>query len=203
MKKVFESTVHKQRFVLGLVCGLLPILDIIFGLIFEHNFPQSISITYYSAYCIIMVAALTLCTFFLSTYEGYDMGDRIWTILAALGAFGVMAFPCYNDGVKVIGLFSLNVDTSNILHFISAFLVFGSFAIMTLTQFTKGSHKKRNILYYVCGAIMILALVCTGLTMWVPALNFKGSVMVYECIMLEAFALAWLVKSGIFFKNKN
>ena len=77
MKKVFESTVHKQRFVLGLVCGLLPILAIIFGLLIENAFPQSISITYYSTYCVIMIAALTLCTFFLSTYEGYDMGDRI------------------------------------------------------------------------------------------------------------------------------
>lgn len=201
MNKVFESTVHKQRFILGLVCGLLPILDIIFGLLIEHSMPQSISITYYSVYCIIMIAALTLCTFFLSTYEGYDMGDRIWTILAALGSFGVMAFPCYNYGFERIGLFNLSAEVSNILHFVSAFLVFGSFGIMTLTQFTKGGHKKRNILYRVCGIVMIAALAMLGITMAIPVLNFHGATMVYELIMLEAFAVAWLTKSGIFFKK--
>lgn len=112
-----------------------------------------------------------------------------------------MAFPCHKDGVHHIGLFNLPVDASNILHFISAFLVFGSFAIMTITQFTKGSHKKRNILYYVCGGIMIASLLLLGLSMLIPVLNFSGAVMVYEFIMLEAFAVAWLVKSGIFFKK--
>ena len=112
-----------------------------------------------------------------------------------------MAFPCYIDGVFHIGLFNLPIDASNILHFVSAFLVFGSFAIMTITQFTKGGHKKRNILYYICGSIMLAALAMLGLSMAIPAINFPGATMVYELIMLEAFAVGWLVKSGVFFKK--
>lgn len=112
-----------------------------------------------------------------------------------------MAFPCYTHGVLHIGLFNLPINTSNILHFVSAFLVFGSFGIMTLTQFTKGGHKKRNILYRVCGIAMIAALVMLGISMFIPVLNFHGAVMVYELIMLEAFAVAWLTKSGVFFKK--
>ena len=88
-----------------------------------------------------------------------------------------------------------------LLHFVSAFLVFGSFGIMTLTQFTKGGHKKRNILYRICGIVMIAALAMLGITMAIPVLNFHGATMVYELIMLEAFAVAWLTKSGIFFKK--
>lgn len=112
-----------------------------------------------------------------------------------------MAFPCYIDGVLHIGLFNLPVNTSNILHFVSAFLVFGSFGVMTITQFTKGGHKKRNILYRTCGITMIAALAMLGISMFIPVLNFHGAVMVYELIMLEAFAVAWLTKSGIFFKK--
>lgn len=201
---MFKSQLHLQRFILGIICGLLPILDIVFGLVFYKHVPQSISVTYYYNFNVIMISALVLCAFFLFTYKGYDLGDRIFTILAGIGALGVAAFPMTNvfehDVVKV-GLFSLPDDISNIIHFIMAILVFGSFGLMTLTQFTKGKHKKRNILYYICGGIMLLAMLLTGLSSFISFLNFNACVMVYELIMLEAFAIAWLTKSCVFVKK--
>lgn len=202
----FKSQVHIQRFVLGLVCGLLPILDIVFGLVFYKHIPQSISVTYYYNFNIIMIGALVLCSFFLFTYKGYDLGDRVFTILAGIGSFGVASFPMSNPfvkGVVKVGLFSLPDNISNIIHFIMAILVFGSFGLMTLTQFTKGKHKKRNILYYICGGIILLAMLLTGLSSFIPLLNFNACIMVYELIMLEAFAVAWLTKSGIFFRGNK
>ena len=106
----------------------------------------------------------------------------------------------FADGVKV-GLFSLPDNISNIIHLISAILVFGSFGLMTFTQFTKGKHKYRNILYYICGGVILLTMLLMGLSSFVSFLNFKASTMIYELIMLEAFAIAWLTKSGIFFKK--
>ena len=203
---IFKSQLHLQRFVLGLICGLLPILDIVFGLVFYGHIPQSISVTYYYNFKIIMIGALILCSFFLFTYKGYDLGDRIFTILAGIGSFGVASFPMSNtfvQGVVKVGLFSLPDNISNIIHFVMAILVFGSFGLMTLTQFTKGKHKRRNILYYICGAVILLAMLLTGLSYFISVLNFNASTMVYELIMLEAFAIAWLTKSGIFFREKK
>lgn len=204
--KLFKSTLHAQRFSLGLICGLLPILCCIFGLIFYKFIPQSISITYYYNFNIIMISALILCSFFLFTYQGYDLGDRIFTILSGIGAFGVAAFPMEAPEFwhsTNVGLFSLPDNVSDILHLISAALVFGCFGLMTITQFTKGKHKRRNILYYICGIVMLLCLVLLGLGSIIPCLAFKGYVMLYELIMLEAFALSWLVKSAVFFKDKS
>lgn len=201
---MFKSQLHLQRFVLGLICGLLPILDIVFGLVFYKHIPQSISVTYYYNFNVIMISALVLCAFFLFTYKGYDLGDRVLTILAGVGALGVAIFPMSNIfvmGTVKVGLFSLPDNISNIIHFIMAILVFGSFGIMTLTQFTKGKHKRRNILYYICGSIILLAMLLTGLSSFVEVLNFNACVMVYELIMLEAFAIAWLTKSCIFLKR--
>lgn len=200
---IFKSQVHLQRFVLGLICGLLPVLDIVFGLVFYKHIPPSISITYYYNFNVIMIGALVLCSFFLFTYKGYDLGDRVFTILAGIGSLGVAIFPMTNvfDKGSLVGLFSLPDNISNIIHYVMAILVFGSFGVMTLTQFTKGKHKYRNILYYICGAVIILAMVLLGLSSFIPLLNFNACVMVYELIMLEAFAIAWLVKSGVFFKE--
>lgn len=209
MKKMtFESTVHVQRFVLGVICGLLPILCTLFGVISinvggdDISTIYSISATYYSQHKIIMIGTLWLCSFFLFTYKGYDLGDRIFTILAGIGAFGVSAFPCavdlYTDRV---GLFSLSMNVSNVIHSISAGLVFGSFTLMTLTQFTKGKRKKRNVCYYVCSGIMavgILLVILKNIFGWV-----EFTIMIFEAIMLEAFAVAWIVKSGAFTYNKE
>lgn len=204
LKLKFENTVHKQRFALGIICGLLPILCTLFGLIsctWGGNpiyILNSISETYYSNHKIIMIISLGLCTFFFATYHGYDLGDRIFTILSAIGAIGVAAFPCSSSfyTMKCVGLFSLPIKASNIVHFISAFLVFGSFTLMTLTQFTKGNDATRNKIYYICGVIMALALL--GVIV-IPDFPFR--MMILEFIMLEAFSVAWITKSKVKITN--
>lgn len=203
---MFKSQLHLQRFILGLICGLLPILDIAFGLIYYKHIPQSISITYYYNFNVIMIGALILCSFFLFTYKGYDLGDRIFTILAGIGSLGVASFPMSNmfeKNIVLVGLFSLPDNISNLIHYIMAILVFGSFGLMTLTQFTKGKHKYRNIIYYICGGVILLAMLLTGLSSFTAVLNFNYCIMIYELIMLEAFSIAWLTKSGVFFRGKK
>lgn len=200
-KLEFEGTVQKQRFWLGVLCGALPILCVLFGVLsctYGQNpvyILNSISETYYTNHKIIMIGVLLTASGFLFCYEGYDLGDRLWTVLAAIGAAGVAAFPCSSSfhNLDYVGLFSLPNNVSNIVHFIFAFLTFGSLALMTLTQFTKGTDKKRNIIYTVCSIIMLLAIVMIPVSGWIGMPGW--STMLFEFIHLEAFAVAWFTKS--------
>ena len=196
-KLQFEGTVQKQRFWLGVLCGAC----VLFGILsctYGGNPPyilDSISETYYSNHKIVMIGVLLTASGFLFCYEGYDLGDRLWTVLAAIGAAGVAAFPCSSSfyNLDYVGLFSLPNNVSNIVHFIFAFLTFGSLAIMTLTQFTKGTDKKRNVVYIVCSIIMLLAIVMIPVSGKIGMPNW--STMLFEFIHLEAFATAWFTKS--------
>jgi hypothetical protein len=202
----FEKQVHYQRFMLGIICGLLPVLCLLFGLLggmVGVNNPEwyvSISATYFANSNMCMIGALCLCAFFLFTYQGYDLGDRLFTAIAGIAALLIVACPCSAMGTAAyLGLFALPAAISNAIHGISAAVLFLSFALMILTQFTKGGRKDRNILYYVCGGIMLAAMALVVVSM---AANFVPYMtMICEFIMLEAFAVAWIVKSDAFKKN--
>ena len=199
----FESHTHYQRFMLGIICGLLPVCCILFGLLGELtgiNYPNwyvSISATYFANSNMCMIGALCLCSFFLFTYKGYDLGDRFFTMTSAISALVLVACPCNAQGSgSHLGLLALPARLSSTIHDISAAVLFIAFALMILTQFTKGNHKRRNTLYRICGWIMIFTLALVALGNFVPQPAYMT--MIYEFIMLEAFAVAWIVKSGVF-----
>lgn len=198
----FETQTHYQRFMLGVICGLLPIACLLFGVLGEIagiNYPEwyvSISATYFANSNMCMVGSLCLCAFFLFTYKGYDLGDRLFTMIAAIAALLIVACPCSAEGTgEYLGLFALPSNISNIIHTIAAATLFLSFAMMILTQFTKGTHKNRNILYYVCGTIMLISMLILTLDYLVDTVPYMT--MIGEFILLEAFAVAWIVKSGV------
>lgn len=199
----FETQTHYQRFMLGIICGFLAPTCLLFGFLGQIagiNYPNwyvSISATYFANSNMCMIGALCLCAFFLFTYQGYDLGDRVFTSIAAIAALLIVACPCSAKGSgEYLGLFALPSKISDTVHSISAAVLFVSFALMILTQFTKGGHKRRNIIYYVCGIIMLAAMGVVVASMffdWVPYMT-----MICEIIMLEAFAVAWIIKSGVF-----
>lgn len=198
----FETQTHYQRFMLGVICGLLPVACLLFGMLGEirgvnyHGWYNSISATYFANSNMCMVGALCLCSFFLFTYKGYDLGDRAYTLVAAVSALLVVAFPTAASKMEYIGLFAIPKKVSNVIHLVAAVALFGSFALMTLTQFTKGEHKRRNTIYRICGWTMLLFMAIAGAGY---ALGFPGYMtMVCETGMLWAFSFAWIVKSGVF-----
>jgi cytochrome b subunit of formate dehydrogenase len=67
---------------------------------------------------------------------------------------------------------------------------------MILTQFTKGKQAKKNKLYRICGWIMVAAIICLVISGFIPSAP-GWLTMLYEFIMLEAFSVAFLVKSGV------
>ena len=206
MKLKIESQVHFQRLVLGIVCGLLPICCILFGLIGADSAPlgeawwYSISATYFSNSQSLMVGALVLTSFFLATYKGYDIGDRVLTIIGSVSSASIVAFPCGNNVYERCGLFMLPTNVSSTVHNISAAILFASFAVMILTQFTKGHSKVRNRIYYVCGSIIVLFMISQAVT---SVLGIHWMTIVNEFFMLEAFAVAWIVKSRAIIQKDN
>lgn len=198
----FEAQVHRQRFALGVICGLLPLGCLLSGLLGEarginyDGWYESISATYFANSGPCMIAALSCSAGFLFSYKGYDRADRVYTLIAAVAALMVVAFPCGAAPLEYVGVFACPVKTSDVLHMIAAITLFGSFALMTMRQFTKGSHKRRNTIYRICGLVMLGFIAVVGLA---TAFNWPGYLtMICEAGMLEAFAVAWIVKSGVF-----
>lgn len=223
----FESPTHYQRFMLGIICGLLPVACLLFGLLGAYRginydgWYESISATYFANSNSCMIIALGLCSFFLITYQGYvdakedekrPLLRRIWkalspkelfrltdrklTLVAAVSAILIVACPCAAAPIDYMGLLALPTKLSDTIHMVAAIALFGSFALMTLTQFTKGRHKRRNTIYRICGWTMLAFMAVVGLA---TILDWPGYMtMVCETGMLEAFAVAWIVKSGVF-----
>lgn len=207
MKLKVESQLHLQRLMLGIICGLLPICCILFGLIGADTAPlgevwwYSISATYFSNSKSLMIGALTLASFFFATYKGYDIQDKVLTRISSVSSLCVIFFPCNNAAFAECGLFMLPTATSATIHNTSAAVLFISFAVMILTQFTKGHDKKRNIVYYICGVVIIAFMISQVVT---SVLNIPWMTIVNEFFMLEAFAVAWIVKSrATFIKYTN
>ena len=218
MKIKVDSQLHMQRLVLGVICGLLPICCVLFGLIGAKDAPletmwwHSISATYFCNSQVWMIGSLVLASFFFATYRGYDIGDRVLTLISSISSICIVIFPCGNAVFDRCGLFMLPTRISGTVHNISAAILFISFAVMILTQFTKGQNKQRNRIYYICGAVIALAMVSQVVT---TILNISWMTIVNEFFMLEAFAVAWVVKSkahivkstkyatGLTMKNNN
>lgn len=198
----FETQAHYQRFMLGIICGLLPIGCLLFGLLGEIrgvNYPgwyNSISATYFSNARMCMIGALCLCSFFLTTYKGYDLGDRIYTLVAAVSALLIVACPCAAAPVDYMGLLALPTKVSDIIHMVAAIALFGCFALMTLTQFPKGGHKRRNTIYRICGWTMLAFMALVGISTVTGLPGYMT--MICEAGMLWAFSVAWIIKSGVF-----
>lgn len=198
MKLKIESQLHLQRLSLGIICGLLPICCVLFGLFGADTAPlgkswwYSISATYFSNSQVWMIGSLVLASFFFATYKGYDIGDRVLTMISSISSICIIIFPCSNTVFERCGLFMLPTNISSVLHNIFATTLFLSFAAMILTQFTKGQNKRRNRVYYVCGTVIILFMISQVIT---SILEIKWMTLINEFFMLEAFAVAWIVKS--------
>ena len=95
-------------------------------------------------------------------------------------------------------------------HYISASVLFVTLALMSLFLFVKTDKSKRptkkkiqrNLIYRVCGVVMLACCVLTLLTSKGIIPNFPRSIFIFETIMLWAFGFSWLVKGETILKDK-
>jgi len=205
-----KNEMLRIRNALGIMGLLLPTTLLFFNLIFGRavNPPdvlQSISATHYSIAYVFFECLVAGVGFFLFFYRGYDITDRVSTIIAGCGAVGLVLFPCSLHDLQVRNFINIPGNVSNILHMITALTFFGALIYIIAFQFTKSGEtkttnkKKRNIIYWVCASLMTCGLLIGG------ALNYFADVWngIFwgEAVALWAFGIAWLTKGGVVFKD--
>jgi uncharacterized membrane protein len=213
----------KLRQVLGILGICLPILSLIFSFFGFHYlnqpiFIRNISATHYHNSYLFFEGILLSVGIFLLIYNGYDIKDKVITIIAGIGAIITCFFPCtdfLNSFNSPWNFLMMPTNITNILHIIGAVTFFACLFFMQVFQFTKTSGKEtrekiiRNRLYIICGWITLLAvIICTPLNTLLLYLGINISLgpigLEYfgETISLWSFGIAWLVKGETLLKDK-
>ncbi len=156
----------------------------------------SISITYYSSP--VLVAVLSSVGFMLLAYRGYNVWDTVVNSLAGVCALCVVSFPTEASWLDIstpVGLFWLPIKVTRIVHYSTAFLLFLLLAINSICLFARGRNEKKNLIYKICGYVILVFLLVFGINQ--VFIGMKGMVIVYESIMLVAFGISWIVKGHL------
>ena len=190
---------------IGFTGILLPLIVAIGGFISGLNIQPSISAYYWTASRDVFVGVLFIAGALLLTYNGYDLQDRITTIIAGIAAIGTAMFPMFND-VSSAGYFSLPGEVSHIFHFAFAITFFLSLAFMSYFQFTKGRHEKANRVYRICGLVIMGSIVVLASTMLILSKNVYSTLritFILESVMLLAFGISWITKGKLLLKESS
>jgi len=209
------------RRIVGALGVALPVVVTVWGLFLSRWSVQDSLSDYYSLRTRdAFVGILFVIGWFLFAYRGYEKMDKIAGYLACVFALGVAIFP--NSGST----------WERIVHFSSAtclFLVLSFFSLLLFTK-TKDSpkgfkptvlsafrfgatksnsmtceKKKRNIVYIVCGIVMLACISLIGLYMlfWQnTAISNIKPVFCLEWLMIWAFGTSWFIKGETILKDK-
>jgi hypothetical protein len=215
--------------IIGVLGMLLPILLWLFLWIVNGytKVLPSISHYYFTRSNVIFIIVVSLIAIFLLVYKK-SKGGFLLSTLAAIGAILLLLFPtnalikdCCDICNSVSIAFIENNCFRNTFHYISAAVFLGSLALMSLFVFTNDNKEKlihepqsctpskvkqQNIVYRICGIIMILALLIIVIgsfnTPFKPIYNANNLTFWMETIAVEAFGFSWLVKGETVFKSK-
>ncbi|HWR32999.1 MAG TPA: hypothetical protein VN451_05720 [Chitinophagaceae bacterium] len=229
MQEPSKSTAKNQSLVIsyltlrkavGILGMSLPFLLLSGYFFFEQDctFPPSISHFYYTDLGNIFVGTLCAVSLFLFSYNGHDKGDKVAAKIAGFFALLVALFPTDFDTfaeMKCSRITDGENPVSNILHYLSATILFSTFAFFSLVQFTKTgtpgkmahAKKTRNGIYKTCGWIIVTSIAGIALVSFLPeSLYIKikpyKPTFILETIALLAFGFSWLIKGETFFRDK-
>ena len=194
---------------LGFILGFGVILDgmLVYGFPFFTSISESATTGPETG--MILPFVLGGMAVFFAGYRGYDLADRICAKVMGLGAFGVAMQLCLSDYVlnyKKIGLLGLSPSNSNIIHSISALLLFGTMIYWVGCRFTKGvgdddrtnMKKWRNHVYKTCALLSLFGVVFFVVG---PVLGIKTSVFWSEEMILLPLSIAIFTKAGGWLKD--
>jgi hypothetical protein len=195
-------TLRRAIGVLGLLFPFLVSLGAL--LIFGTGLQESISAYYYTGTRDVFVGSLWAIGFFLFSYRGYEIQDRIAGKLAWAFALGVALFPTSPD---CQGCSYSHV--ASFLHGVFAAALFLTLSYFSLVLFTKTDPSRpptpqklqRNMVYRICGWIM---LVCIALILIIKfndaitsAIGKYDPVFYLETITILSFGVSWLIKGEV------
>jgi hypothetical protein len=191
-------TLRKTMGVLGIA---LPLILLIGGeVLFQLGLRTSISSYYHTYMGDVLVGTIFAFGIFLYAYKGYERKDDIAGILGGTFAIGVALFPTTIDDKitspdQIVG----------ILHAIFTAAFFAALIYFSLVLFVKSDQPKpypkkkrqRNIVYRVCGWIMVACVVGIGIGFFFPSIGsvFGDSLVFWmEAFAIWAFGVSWLTK---------
>jgi len=194
---------HSLRRAVGWIGILLPFV-LVLGhiIIFDGGRPlNNMSVYYHTGMRDVFVGAVCAIALFLFFYRGYDRWDDISANLAGFFALGVAFFPTVEDGPW---------DWMAHVHFYSAGFFLVILALISIFLFTRGGDHptemkgKRNLIYRVCGIIMLTALAAIEVFfLFFEGINSdSGFVLIAETVTLVAFGTSWLTKGGTLYPDK-
>jgi len=199
------------RKVVGIIGFALPLV-LIFGKILLQGggIEDSISSYYYTDLRGWFVGSLCAIGVFLLSTRGYDIRDAIAGRLACVLAVTVAMFPTTQPSPLCPAPAGSYVSK---IHWISAALLFATLAYFCLALFTEGSKAPtrrkgtRNVVYRVCGGLIIFSILSIGVIKVVPGVECKLSafspVFWFESLAVFSFAVAWLTKGEMILKDEQ
>ncbi len=205
-----------MRRIVGILGIGLPIIVVAGGFIQNRGFlGESVSSYYYTNMRDFLVGLLCCVGLFLISYKGYERIDHITGNISGALALGTAFFPTSNgnSGIIKVGIFQLNDNISNYLHLTFASLFFISLALISIFLFTRGESetqtkekKKRNLVYVVCGYVILFSILCIALYELALKNTFIATLrptLIFETLSLMSFGISWLVKGKTLFRDKN
>lgn len=198
------------RNAIGFTGILLPLIVAVGGFLSgSWSVEPSISAYYWTASRDIFVGVLFITGALLLTYKGYDLTDRIITLVAGTSALGIALFPMFNT-FEPVGYFSLSGKLTHGFHFSFAIIFFLSLAFMSYFQFTKGdttkpTKKKTNKIYRTCGLVIVGSLILLAILMVIDKAMVDSLRITYilESVMLLAFGVSWITKGKLLLKEST
>lgn len=213
------------RKAVGIIGLLLPIILVLGNWVIFHTntIEDSISYYYYTGVRGVLVGILWTIGVFLLSYRGYEKKDEIAGRLACVFALGVALFPTARERgtCDIVHIFTVGrggCDTEHIVSFVHA--TFASLLFLTLAYFsfflfteTKPGRKadmtkrkrERNIVYYVCGWVIVASIVGILVLHVGLGLGRFGPVPVlfaFESLAVFSFGVSWLIKGEFVLKDE-
>ena len=202
-------TLRKVVGILGMALPFVVFLGVKF--IFKTDIQSSISSYYYTGMRDVFVGILWTIGFFLYSYRGYGPIDNITGNLACVFAVVVSLFPTTADGTA-----SRAEEVVGTVHLVFAALFFLTLSYFSLALFPKTNLNKqftlqkaqRNIVYKVCGYVMLACIVLMAIyKFWVedavPGLQAFEPVFWLEATAIFVFGVSWFTKGEAILADKK
>jgi hypothetical protein len=162
-----------------------------------------------------MVGIMCCLALFLISYKGYpgEQLDEWLTTISGLLALGAALIPTNEPLVQSCAIIHLPWNTNRSLtHNLLSSLLFIMLALISMLLFTKGrgeptpEKRQRNKVYIICGSIMLMVIIVVPiynqLLRTYPDWEKYKLVFWLETLAMTAFGISWLVKGGLFLRDK-
>jgi len=217
---------YTMRRALGILGITLPLILVAGSSLFGgcREVQGSISTYYHTNMRNIFVGFNCAVALFLFAYRGHDWMDNLAGYLGCIFVLGVAFLPCRlsnPDSFCVVPASAQNPLVGK-LHNLSALLYFIILIVYSLFLFPKThmhvdtgekmtmgrQKKKRNLVYYICGGIMVASLLLIIAYMGFlenlyPGLKGLHPVFWLESFVLFSFGISWLTKGQLILRDEN